>query len=576
MIGTTKEEITRLMGNATKTGYSEIDKNYNNVENNTKSRPPSQLSHHWKTIGFAVITIALCAGFFAGTSLQSYTNNIQMNFRKKRATCRFCDQSPPKLHHDKSYTVQSPFNNTNSNDDEPIVVTPMTVSYDYELYDGENIFTYARKELIPNLDFDYAVLGVSSARNVNRDTGEAVSLDEVYVHHFTLHPINMIGAEVLNRNDDDPYMRFPEGYALHVTVDEQPFLGTNAHLLSNKNLAPIRGSLERAHKECNECYYALNKGSDCTPEVSGTFLCCGDSMACTVGGEDCACAATTTTTAAKSSKRKRVTTKYRMELDLLVSRDIDKFKRVDQWNFAAPACSININGDAVFEDYPADNFCAKKTPTAHKSSSSSSSSNPASVLFFGSGSLYHQVPENNQEPYLRTTVHVQAPSGGTMVWAQSHLHTGGINATLYQNGKILCTSEAVYGTNPDIFRNARDEQNHLVKISSCYDQIQDGIAFAAGDVFTIESYYYAGTDDDRFSNRFVAGEHKNVMSMFFTGVVFDGTSKFLTEERTSFNLWNDFVHVAGLHSKKPDSTRSRHDPSSNHKNNNKGRSLRLA
>ena len=580
MIGTTKEEITRLVGKATKTGYSEIVNNNNNLQNTdddtaTKPRPPSQLfRHHWKTT--VVAAIALClSGFFAAT--YTVLPLSQWNFQSRHATCRFCDQSPPKLHHDKSYTVQSPFNNNNnisnedSNNDAPIVVTPMTVSYDYELYDGENLFTYTRRELIPNLDFDYAVLGVSSARNIHRETGAAVSLDEVYVHHFTLHPINMIGAEVLNRNGNDPYMRFPEGYALHVMAEEQPFLGTNAHLLSNKNLAPIHGSLEKAHKECNECYYAPGKGSDCTPEVSGTFLCCGDSVACMVGEEDCACASTTTEgsytgTNNRSKRNKRVTTKYRIELDLLVSRDIHKFKRVDQWNFAAPACSININGDGVFEDYPADNYCA-----------SSKSSNPALVLSFGSGSLFHHVPENNQNPYLRTIVHVPAPSGGTMVWAQSHLHTGGINATLYQNGKIICTSEAAYGTNPDVFTNARDEQNHLVQISSCYDQIRDGIAFAAGDVFTTESYYYAGTDDDRFSNRLVAGEHKNVMSMFFTGVVLDGTSKFLTGARTSFNLWNDFVHVAGLKSKKPDSNRSRRDPSPNHNtNSNKGRSLRLA
>jgi hypothetical protein len=562
MIGRTKDETTRLVGNAKKTGYSEIDTEVF-LQGEIKPQQLSQLSRRWKTIGIAFI--ALCMGFFAGTSIKS-SITPKWNARRNRTTCRFCDQSLPKLHHDKSYTVQSPYNNTNG---ELIVVTPMTVSYEYELYDGENIFTSARKELIPNLDFDYAVLGVSSARNLNRDTGEAVSLDEVYVHHFTLQPINMIGAEVLNRDENtDPYMRFPEGYALHVMADEQPYLGTNAHLLSNKNLAPINGSLELAHKECNECYYSPGKGSDCTPELSGTFRCCGDSLACTVGGEDCACATTTTMASllgSHTTHRKRITTKYRIELDFLVSRDVHKFQRVDQWNFAAPACSININGDAVFEDYPADNFCAKRNSTIHSLS-------PAFVLAYGSGSLFHHVPENNEEPYLRTTVNVPAPSGGKMVWAQSHLHTGGINATLYKNGKIICATETVYGTNPDVLTNARDEQNHLVRISSCYDQIQDGISFDAGDVFTTESYYYAGTDDDRFSKSLVAGEHKNVMSMFFMGVILDGNSKFLIEDRTSVNLWNDFVHVAGLQLKKKDTT-SRHDRSSN---NNEGRSLRSA
>merc|ERR1711967_230368 len=101
----------------------------------------------------------------------------------------------------------------------------MTVSYDYELVDGEMIFTSAHHEFIPNLGYDYAVIGVGSVRNVYRGTNKDVSLDEVYVHHFTLLPINMIGAEVLARdNTDDPYLMLPEGYAIHVTDEENPFL----------------------------------------------------------------------------------------------------------------------------------------------------------------------------------------------------------------------------------------------------------------------------------------------------------------------------------------------------------------
>ncbi len=133
-----------------------------------------------------------------------------------------------------------------------------------------------------------------------------------------------------------------------------------------------------------------------------------------------------------------------------------------------------------------------------------------------------------------------------MVWAQSHLHTGGINATLYKNGEAICTNEAAYGSNLDPTSNARDEQNHLVRISSCYGQIGDGIRFEAGDVFETKSYYYGRTDDDRFLSRLAAREHKNVMSMFFTGVVLDGDSKFLAEERTLFGPRNDFINMAGI------------------------------
>lgn len=601
MINAAKEEITRLVGNSRKVGYSEIDDLYSNsyesddAESNKKekhgydsSRLPLglhgffRLSRRWKLVGIAFI--ALCVGVLAGSflSLPRWTNLFQTT-PKTSHKCRFCNQAPPTVHHDQSYTI--PDINSNSivgkeQEEEPILVTPMTISYEYELYDGEMIFTNSHAELIPNLDYDYAVLGVSSLRNVNRATGMPVSLDEVYVHHFTIFPINMLGAEVLSREKtpSDPYMKFPDGYALHVRSNENPYLRTNAHLLSNKNLLPIRGSLALARKECNECYYAPGKGSECTPEVSGTFLCCGDSDACTQEGAECACAVSpgepreprdalspngVRRTRHEDTKKRR-TTQYRLELDLLISRDVDKFQRVDQWNFAAPSCSINIHGDPVLEEYPPDNFCAKihrsktknkTTDHHHPPKESSYSVSPYSALSTGGGSLFHQVPENDEDPYLRTTTHVLAPAGGTLVWAQSHLHTGAVNATLYKNGSPVCRTQAFHGTDPNSSTNARSEQNHIVRISSCYEQIPTvGIAFEAGDIFTTETYYYGGNDDDRFvaipsgGESTGGGEHKNAMSMFFTGVVLEGNAPFLREDRTSFNLWNDFVPVARLHS----------------------------
>jgi len=548
MISATKDEFARLMGRARKVGYSEVDEVHSNGKSlgyyDDDSILPSSRARNsrlWKIVG-----VGIFVGFFflALSNCQTSPRQIQTS----EQSCRFCDQPQPKLHHDKSYTIQGLTNN--GSDDEPIVVTPMTVSYDYELVDGEMIFTSAHHEFIPNLGYDYAVIGVGSVRNVYRGTNKDVSLDEVYVHHFTLLPINMIGAEVLARdNTDDPYLMLPEGYAIHVTDEENPFLRTNAHLISNKNLLPMEESMERAHKECNECYYAPGKGADCTPEVTGTFLCCGDSPSCTAGDLACTCPTTTAMTQIRSTPSP---TKYTIELDILMSKDLHKFKRVDQWNFVAPACSVNVYGKSILEDYPPDNYCSKvnmfsKPPT--KKSSKDSLPVELQVLTTGGGSLFHQIYENNQEPYLQTKVNVMAPAAGKMVWAQSHLHTGGINATLYKNGVPVCTTEAVHGTNEDPSTNARNEQNHLVRITSCYDQIEDGIRFDEGDVFTTESYYYAGTDDSRFSNALAAGEHKNVMSMFFTAVVFEGESEFLMENRTSFNLFNDFVHVAGIHAK---------------------------
>lgn len=482
-----------------------IPKNGKKLEDNNWEQDRKELCR-WKTAAILSMILALASIFLYADSMDPSTTQQNRwslrSFRKQK--CQFCDQPPPILHLDESYTLQS----------NGAVVTPMTIVFEYELYDGQMVSTNPRVEHIPNLDSDYAILALTEVRNLNRDTNEPVSLDEVYVHHFDIFPLNMLGAEALSRSSKNPNMQLPEGYALHVTVEDNPNIRTNAHLLSNKNLAPLNGSIALAHKECNECYYGPTKGSDCTPEVSGTFSCCGDSLACILGGEDCACPTTTFTTS------KKTTTKYKIEIDLLISRDIDKFRRLDQWNFGAPAC----HGDGVFEEYSPDNFCSNVTTAT-----------------VGGASLFHSVEENNAEPFAKTSVSVVAPSGGKILWAQSHLHTGGVNATLYQNGAVVCATRTRYGNNSDPTTNARNEQNHLVEIDSCYDQLPTGgIVFEEGDVFTTETIYGVGTDDTNMEAA-VAGEHKNVMSMFFMAVEFHGNSKYFTKKRTSFNKWNNFV-----------------------------------
>jgi len=185
---------------------------------------------------------------------------------KKRdgRVCMFCElnQEQPLLHEDQNFLHSF-------DKGEDAIVTPMTFTYNYELYDGQSIFTDASKEGVPNLDFDYAILSLNGVRHINLETGELVSLDEVYFHHLIFHPVQMIGAEALTVSPEKPGVKFPNGYGMHVIYDkEKPMIHINAHLLSNKNLEPIEGSAALAHKQCNECYWGPNKGSDCTPEFS--------------------------------------------------------------------------------------------------------------------------------------------------------------------------------------------------------------------------------------------------------------------------------------------------------------------
>jgi len=431
----------------------------------------------------------------------------------KEPTCVFCNQSNPILHDDDSYVLERA-----GSDGSDITVTPMTVIYDFELYDGQNLFTDAAHEHIPNTDFDYAVLGMTNITSINRETNEFVSLDELYVHHFTFVPLSMVGSEVLSRNESIPYMSYPDGYGLYVNANDTPYLYVNAHVISNKDLAPINGSIPLAHKQCNECYWGPEKGSDCTPEKTGTFECCGDSNVCR-GGKECTCITNTETDTSK-------TTKYRISATMLISKDMDKLKRVDQWTLEAPQCQYDRNFKGIFFDYPEDNFCY----------------NNSDLGWTGGGSTYHQVPQNDIDPYFKTRLSAVAPTGGELVWAQVHLHTGAVNATLSLNGKIICTAGTVYGTNPDPKSNARNEQNHLIFIEGCTN-IGGGeegvVTFVTGDVFRFESIYNGGTDDKNFVGVGAAGEHKNVMSIFFMGAMFEGDDDFMNSQHTSLVVTND-------------------------------------
>merc|ERR1711862_1051952 len=126
---------------------------------------------------------------------------------------------------------------------------------------------------------------------------------------------------------------------------------------------------------------------------------------------------------------------------------------------------------------------------------------------------------------MGTATRLVAPMGGRLVWAQSHLHTGGVNATLSlesgssatRSRKILCTTGTRYGSETDPSQNARNEQNHLIRIDSCYDPIgeEHGIRFEKGDVLVLETDYYGASDDPRLvsidddDESAAGGEHKN-------------------------------------------------------------------
>jgi len=407
-------------------------------------------------------------------------------------------QPQPTLHEDQSYTIYLP----DGADNKPVVVTPMTMGYNYELHDGE---LFSKMDIIPNLGFDYAILKVGTMRNFYQDTGEPVSLSEAYVHHMDLNSLYHFSSGFITRQMDvDPLVSLPDGYAMYILDDQYPFFEVDIHVISHKNLAPINGSLELASKHCNECYYAPGKGDRCTPKMSGSISCCGHGKSC-MQGELCSCATT--------ANRSTTPTKYRIEVDFLVTRDLESFINPVKWGIDAPHCSGRL---------PAGNMC------------------------MNGGSAHHEVPQQpNEQPYFLAANSFLAPADGTILFGQGHLHTGAVNITLYQNGEIICTNIAEHGTNPDPSTNVGNEQNHLIGLSSCYDQIPTGgIRILRGDALLLEAYYHGGTEDARFSSELAAGEHLNVMSKLLLVVDFDPDK--ISGKKISGAVSNDFSQMKRL------------------------------
>lgn len=398
-----------------------------------------------------------------------------------------------------SKTIETQIQGEEGSKTRGIRVENITLHWPYELRDGQIVFTDPTKTAVPSPGGDFAVLAQTSFRNVHARTGEPVSLDEVYVHHLVTFGsgFGMVGAESLNQ-----VLKFPEGFGF-VVLNSSEF-GINAHLLSNKNLENVEGSLAIARKQCNECYYAEGKGDLCTPATNGTFACCGDGalmgehgpIACGLDATQCNCATTTGSTQDSA-------TPYEIQIDFMITRDLDAIQPINVWTMQAPSCYAPVGkGLGV------------------------NTSSAEAVVGGGcqpdiEGSTYHNVYRNNTEPEKRTIGRWLAHFDGVARSALGHLHTGGINISFSINGEDICTSHTAYGTQPsssasfddEDSANARNEYGHLIDIYDCFNTttIPDGVPIQAGDLVEVTSYYYVGDDDERLPEG-AGGSHLNVMS----------------------------------------------------------------
>jgi hypothetical protein len=54
-----------------------------------------------------------------------------------------------------------------------------------------------------------------------------------------------------------------------------------------------------------------------------------------------------------------------------------------------------------------------------------------------------------------------------MLWGYVHQHVGALNGTLKVNGKPICTSKPIYGTDPA--KPAGNEKGYVVNFTRCID-----------------------------------------------------------------------------------------------------------
>lgn len=334
---------------------------------------------------------------------------------------------------------------------------------------GQVVFTNANKTPLKMPPSGSKITGFTG--EVVDVNNASVPLTFVYDHHWIAidkdHKNDLcvgfenyvfgIGAE--SRNSPQT---FPAGYGY--PVPDGDAWGGNIHLLHTQNLSTeySGGSLERASKECNECYYAPGKGAECTLAKNGTFDCCGDK--CYDGS--CSCPTVAGAPTVETPYYLQYTVDY-----VLPGAAAKKLKDVRVGVWTTPNCAA-----------------------------------------------YYSVVEDTRNPESSSSSTFTIPHSAEMVHATGHLHTGAINISLWHNGALVCTSYPTYGTQVDV---AGNERGHLVAMSTCLDKDDPStgaLALRKGDTVRLDAHYYVGSQDARIAPS-PGGTHLNVMAYMY--VVFD-------------------------------------------------------
>ncbi|XP_047314004.1 uncharacterized protein LOC124917688 [Impatiens glandulifera] len=108
-------------------------------------------------------------------------------------------------------------------------------------------------------------------------------------------------------------------------------------------------------------------------------------------------------------------------------------------------------------------------------------------------------------------VSLRMPTGGEVIYAVAHQHTGGIGSTLFgEDGRVICSSKPTYGKGKAV----GDEKGYIVGMSTCYPD-PGSVKISDGEILVFESNYSS------------TRRHTGVMGLFYLLVADHGSSSSL-------------------------------------------------
>eukprot|EP01062_Namystynia_karyoxenos_P005684 TRINITY_DN1196_c0_g1_i13.p2 TRINITY_DN1196_c0_g1~~TRINITY_DN1196_c0_g1_i13.p2 ORF type:complete len:494 (+),score=194.52 TRINITY_DN1196_c0_g1_i13:80-1483(+) len=330
---------------------------------------------------------------------------------------------------------------------------------------------------MPHSDGDLAILAVEY--DIVDSAGRSVPLSEMYSHHWLVYD-KLVGSNgynlgcggqntwVSNVYGAGGEMRgikyvYSDGFG-YITPGNA-FWSANIHFIRTEDLsaAKFNGSHGEALKSCIECGYVPGKALECIPGLSGEgiFACCFDGCRCPV-----------------NNPKDKSTKTYYLSYNITWTTEVWKVKEQEVFVIDVFDCAIVQNLERNM----------KKGPTTC------------------------------DDKYCVSTVTRPMTKSGAIRWGYTHQHVGALNATLAVNGKPVCVSTPVWGTDPN---NAPgNEKGYAVGFNMCVDPLtgvdKTGgfVHVKQGDNLTLTSWYSVDPADTT-SAPIPGGSHRGTMGLFF-------------------------------------------------------------